>query len=353
VRAFGAGLTAPLYGTYAPGSNPAAPGASTTQPNILYVVDQDGPLWAVDTRTGAKRLFINARTQRPLMPLGAFGPGTFDERGFLGVAFHPEYQVPGAPGFGKFYTYTSEEPGTNVDLPPQDHFNVVVEWQAADPLTPPPVRPASESGDGDQPPPEEADAPLAQPIREVIRIGWPQFNHNGGAIFFGTRTTDRRLLYMTTGDGGSADDQNLQTGFRLQPAFGHGTGSEATAPNRFGNGQNPQSAWGKIFRFDPLTATGLVVPAGDDVPAPPQLERFATGLRNPSRAASDRPDLGRLGRRVALRRGPEPPRGGRPRRRVGPPSADALPDAGDDATGVPEFRLALQGGYVPLQPLLL
>ena len=81
VRAFGTGLTAPLYGTYAPGANPAAPGASTTQPNILYVVDQDGPLWAVDTRTGAKRLFINTRTQRPLMPLGAFGPGTFDERG--------------------------------------------------------------------------------------------------------------------------------------------------------------------------------------------------------------------------------------------------------------------------------
>jgi hypothetical protein len=295
VRAFGSGLTAPLYGTYAPGANPAAPGTSSTQPNILYVVDQDGPLWAIDTRTGAKRLFINTRTQRPLMPLGAFGPGTFDERGFLGVAFHPDYQVAGAPGFGKFYTYTSEEPGTNADLPPQDHFNVVVEWQAADPLTPPPVRSASESGDGDQPPPEEADAPLAQPLRELIRIGWPQFNHNGGAIFFGTRARDRRLLYMTTGDGGSADDQNLQTGFRLQPAFGHGTGSEATGPNRFGNGQNPQSPWGKIFRFDPLTVTGLVVPAGDDVAAAPQLERFATGLRNPWRAASDRADLGGSG----------------------------------------------------------
>jgi hypothetical protein len=121
VRASGAGLTAPLYGTYAPGADPAAPGATTTQPNILYVVDQDGPLWAVNTRTGAKRLFINTRTQRPLMPLGAFGPGTFDERGFLGVAFHPDYQVPGAPGFGKFYTYTSERPGTNADLRPQDH----------------------------------------------------------------------------------------------------------------------------------------------------------------------------------------------------------------------------------------
>src|SRR3712207_336710 len=84
VRAQRSGLTAPLYGTFAPGPGPA-PGQTTTQQNILYVVDQDGPLWAVDTRTGAKRLFINTRVQRPLMPLGAFGPGTYDERGFLGV----------------------------------------------------------------------------------------------------------------------------------------------------------------------------------------------------------------------------------------------------------------------------
>src|SRR5215218_7241062 len=72
VKAFGSGLTAPLYGTFAPGPGPA-PGETTTQPNILYVVDEDGPLWAVDTRTGAKRLFIDTSKQRPLMPVGAFG----------------------------------------------------------------------------------------------------------------------------------------------------------------------------------------------------------------------------------------------------------------------------------------
>src|SRR5919202_680084 len=158
--AYGSGLTAPLYGTFAPGPGPK-PGDTTTQPNILYVVDQDGPLWAVDVRTGAKRLFINTRTQRPLIPLGAFGPGTFDERGFLGVAFHPDYQLVGSPGFGKFYTYTSELPGTNADAPPNDHFNVVTEWQAADPLTAPPVHPASEQNANDRPPPEEAEPPLA------------------------------------------------------------------------------------------------------------------------------------------------------------------------------------------------
>jgi hypothetical protein len=276
VKAFGSGLTAPLYGTFAPGPGPS-PGETTTQPNILYVVDQDGPLWAIDTKTGAKRLFID--TRQLIGPIGAFGPGTFDERGFLGVAFHPDYQVPGTAGFGVFYTTHSDiAAGTNADVPP-DHFNVLTEWRTADPLANPLT--------------DASDAPLATPVREVFRIGWPQFNHNGSAIFFGTRPADRRLLYLTTGDGGCADDQNQQIGFRGIPCDGHGTGSEATVPNAFGNGQNPDSPWGKIFRFDPLAQPTTVIPAGNDVESP--LPMYAFGLRNPWRASSDRFDLGGSG----------------------------------------------------------
>ena len=155
------------------------------------------------------------------------------------------------------------------------------------------MRPASE--ESDDPPPEQQDAPLAAPVRAVVKIGWPQFNHDGGAIFFGTRPTDRRLLYLTTGDGGSADDQNLQIGFRGVPAFGHGTGSEATAPNRFGNGQDPDAAWGKVFRFDPIALSKVTIPAGDNVPNPLAAFMIAYGLRNPWRASSDRADLGGSG----------------------------------------------------------
>src|SRR3712207_5049660 len=50
------GLTAPNWGTFAPGV-----------PDVLYVVDQDGPLWAVNTRTGAKRVVLN--TAPLLVPL--------------------------------------------------------------------------------------------------------------------------------------------------------------------------------------------------------------------------------------------------------------------------------------------
>ncbi len=46
----GHGLTAPNWGTFAPG-----------HPNVLFVVDQDGPLWAINTRTGAKHRFLDTR----------------------------------------------------------------------------------------------------------------------------------------------------------------------------------------------------------------------------------------------------------------------------------------------------
>ena len=43
------GLTAPNWGTH-------APGAPST---VLFVADQPGPLWAVDTTTGAKRIVLD------------------------------------------------------------------------------------------------------------------------------------------------------------------------------------------------------------------------------------------------------------------------------------------------------
>src|SRR5918996_2482169 len=73
------GITSPLKGVVAPG-----------QPGRLYVVDQVGILWAVDLTTGAKTGFLDVKSR--LVRLGVLGDNTFDERGFLGVAFHPDYQ---------------------------------------------------------------------------------------------------------------------------------------------------------------------------------------------------------------------------------------------------------------------
>ena len=93
------GLIAPNWGTSAPG-----------RPDELYVVEQTGQIWAIDLKTGARRLFLDA--SRRLVSVGAFGPGTYDERGLLGLAFHPDYKRNGL-----FYTFTSEPNSTVSDFP--------------------------------------------------------------------------------------------------------------------------------------------------------------------------------------------------------------------------------------------
>src|SRR3954452_3150421 len=115
----GRGLTAPNWGTFAPGV-----------PHTLFVDDQDGPLWAVDTRTGAKHKILD--TSSLLVPLF---PG--DERGFLGVAFHPDYATNGL-----VYTMTSEPiPGT-ASTPDQqpNHLATIREWKIPRPLANPQTR---------------------------------------------------------------------------------------------------------------------------------------------------------------------------------------------------------------------
>lgn len=258
----GAGLTAPNWGTFAPG-----------QPDVLYVVDQDGPLWAIDVDTGDKTVFLNTRDL--LVPLGAFGPGTFDERGFLGVAFHPNYRANGL-----LYTYTSEPIATNPSGGPRqpNHRSVIREWRVTNPAANPLVRQTNnDRGPG---------VSGAVRTRVVYTFLQPQFNHDGGAIFFGTRASDRNLLYITSGDGGCADDQNRQQGLQGEgPCIGHGPGSEATAPNRAGNGQSLDTPLGKILRINPAMTARTFTPT----------DTYAYGFRNPFRASSDRADLGGTG----------------------------------------------------------
>jgi glucose/arabinose dehydrogenase len=109
--------------------------------------------------------------------------------------------------------------------------------------------------------------------RVVLTIEEPQFNHNGGALFFGTTPADRHLLYITSGDGGCADDQFGQQGLAGEgPCISH---------EGAGNAQNLGNLLGKILRMDPTVAG-----------AP---EIYAYGFRNPFRASSDRADLGGTG----------------------------------------------------------
>jgi glucose/arabinose dehydrogenase len=245
------GLAAPVWATAAPG----------VDPKYLFTVDQSGILWRIDVTNGAKSVFLDLSAR--LIPLGVFGPGTYDERGFLGVAFDPAYATNGL-----LYTYTSEPATPNPDFSTQpigvspDCQNVVVEWHAPNP-----------TDDG-----AVVDTGSA---RELLRIDKPQFNHNGGGLEFGA---DGKL-YISTGDGGGADDQDGQP-FIGGPTIGHG-------PN--GNGQNMGVALGKILRIDPHgsgAANGQYGIPSDNpfVGFPGAVEEiWAFGFRNPFRFSFDPP----------------------------------------------------------------
>src|SRR2546426_1226163 len=84
-------MAAPLYGISSPGDT-----------NRLFVVEQNGLLRIVQNGTllpGAA-LDIQSRVQPPLNVTNAN-----DERGFLGLAFHPGFNDPASPGYRTLYTY--------------------------------------------------------------------------------------------------------------------------------------------------------------------------------------------------------------------------------------------------------
>jgi len=264
------GLTAPLKAVTAPG-----------QPNRLYVVDQPGVLWVVDLTNPNpqtnKSMFLDVRTR--IGPLGVCGPDTFDERGFLGVAFHPNYQQN-----GKLYTYTSENLSGPVETPTftppvvfaPDHQNVIAEWRVLNPGNP---------------------ASLVDPTtrREVMRVNWPQFNHDGGDLAFGP---DRKL-YVTMGDGGGADDADGQDFLLAQPRFAQppppdcGTLVAPMAGHQTdGNAQKLNTPLGKILRIDvdgTNSANGQYgIPADNPFVGRPGLDEiWAYGFRNPYRFGFD------------------------------------------------------------------
>jgi glucose/arabinose dehydrogenase len=242
------------------------------------------PNWATDAGDGSGRLFIvdqigHVRIQHGGMllsdPFLDVSPGNaagnpnivalnaaVDERGLLGLAFHPEFDTAGDPGVGKLYTYTSEPVGRAADFPlpvagAVDHQSVIREW-TVDGANPNQVDPGS--------------------MREIVRIDQPQANHNAGALAFGPDG----MLYIALGDGGAADDQGS----------GH-------LPE--GNGQSLDAILGKIVRIDvdgddfPADVNrNYAVPADNPFVGEAGLDEiYAYGFRNPFRMSFDQ-DTGRL-----------------------------------------------------------
>ena len=168
----------------------------------------------------------------------------FDERGLLGLAFHPNFQ-----DNGKFYVAYTAHLDFQGDLGKQfwwDHTNVVAEYTVSA---------------------EDPDAADPKSARIITSIDWPQFNHNGHWIGFGPDG----MLYISTGDGGYANDW--------------GIGHNVTE----GNGQDLLSMHGKILRINVDEGDPYSVPddnpfVGNDNALP---EIWAYGLRNAWRCSFD------------------------------------------------------------------
>ncbi len=164
------GLTAPIDA-----SNPA------DGTGRLMIIQQTGKAVILKDGSILPTPFLDVTAR-----LVTLSPG-YDERGFLGLAFHPDFNNASAPGFHKIYTFTSEPVSGRADFTvpdavPFDNQIVIAEWQvsATDPDV---IDPATR--------------------REVMRIDHPQSNHNGGHLAF--RSTDH-YLYISIGDGGNAND---------------------------------------------------------------------------------------------------------------------------------------------------
>jgi glucose/arabinose dehydrogenase len=261
IEVLATGLTAPLKGVAAPGD-----------PDHLYVVDQPGRLWAINTATGNKTVILDVSAR--LVQLGVCGRNTFDERGFLGVAFHPDFARN-----GRLYTYTSEPvagPPTFRSTVPggvtPDHQNVVAEWSTASP---------GRNGSTVNP----------RSRRELLRVDWPQFNHDAGDMAFGPDG----MLYISMGDGGGADDADGQSFVTAPPHHPECGEAPIVGHQGNGNGQKLNTPLGKILRIDVDKRDSANhqygIPADNPFVGTPGAvqEIWAFGFRNPYRFSFDGP----------------------------------------------------------------
>lgn len=194
----------------------------------LFVCEQRGLVLLVSSaRVLLPTPFLNITSS--VVSLSA----AYDERGLLGLAFHPGYSTN-----RRFYVYYSApKAGSGIN-----HESRVSEFRAT-----------------------TTNASVADPASEriVLRFDEPQSNHNGGSLAFGPDG----YLYISTGDGGGANDQHPP----------------------FGNAQILTNLLGKILRIDVDAAVPYAVPPDNPFVGVPGArgEIYAYGLRNPWKAAFD------------------------------------------------------------------
>ncbi|AUX20403.1 hypothetical protein SOCEGT47_008720 [Sorangium cellulosum] len=165
------GFTRPLFVTSEP-----------DDPSRLYVVEQDGTIRLIKDGVLQSAAFLDISE----VVRGWEYEG--DERGLLGLAFHPEYATN-----GRFFVYFNT----------RGRSQVLQEYRRSSTN------------------PDQADPQLR---KEFFSIETLDGNHNGGMLAFGPDD----MLYVGIGDGGGSSDN----------------------PDRRNNGQNIDVKYGKILRID-------------------------------------------------------------------------------------------------------
>lgn len=205
----------------------------------LFVVDQTGQIYIIKNGTRIAEPFLNI--QNKLVARS----GSQDERGLLGLAFHPQFSS--NKRFYVFYSGPLQAEGPEG----WDHTNYVAEYMASD----------------------NDDVADINSEAIILAMDHPQSNHNAGMIAFGPDG----YLYISTGDGGGGNDNGV------------GHTDDWYPDNTGGNGQDiTQNLLGSILRIDVNNESSYDIPPDNPFVNKDGLDEiFAFGLRNPYRFCFD------------------------------------------------------------------
>lgn len=219
----------------------------------LFVVDQVGKIWIVGAN-GQKlaQPFLDISGKMVALRTG------YDERGLLGMAFHPAYKIN-----GKFYVFYTAPPPPGGPTTDAGNTGLPKVWNNTTTV--------SEFTVSSNP-----NVANAGSERKILQEPHPQANHNGGTIAFGPDG----YLYISIGDGGNKND------------LGPGHVEDWYAVNAGGNGQDiEQNLLGNILRIDVnASANGkaYAIPHSNPFVGKPGLDEiWAYGFRNPYRFSFD------------------------------------------------------------------